>query len=206
LPPRRIPIACVILSFSALAHASPAGDELVREARAHEAAHEDDVATRLYNEAITIDSSNGDAYLGLGALRLRLGDAREAERVYDVALDHVPSLREAQRGRARARWALGRRDEAEQDMRAVATFENDPAAWRNLAAWYGDEHKTPAQLATWRRLLAFAVQSSDAPLAREARSMVRALEILVGPADPASAPADSSPARLGLARIALRGG
>ena len=43
------------------ARASDASVELVREARAHESAHEDDVAARRYIEAIEIDPTNGDA-------------------------------------------------------------------------------------------------------------------------------------------------
>src|ERR1700722_5755809 len=64
-------------------------EELLREAREHEARQDDFVAIRRYTEALALDPLLGDAYLGLGALRLRRGDPREAVRVYDVALSHL---------------------------------------------------------------------------------------------------------------------
>jgi tetratricopeptide (TPR) repeat protein len=199
-------VSFALVAATGDARAAAAADELVREARAHEAAHDDDVAVRRYTEALSLDPTSADAYLGLGALRLRLGDPREAERVYAMALEHVPALHKALVGRARARWALGRHDDAEQDLDAYATLEPDPSALRDLAAWYAEDGRTPAQLAAWRRLLAMATRASDAPLAREARRMVRALQILVGPADPATAPLDPDPTRRALATIARRAG
>src|SRR5262249_41928699 len=82
----------VILAAAHAPAATSSAAELVREARAHEAAREDELAIRRYSEALSIDPTYGDAYLGLGALRLRRGDAREAERVYSVALAHLPAL------------------------------------------------------------------------------------------------------------------
>lgn len=199
-------VAAIVVLSVATARASDASVELVREGRAHEAVHEDDLAARRYTEAIQIDPGNGDAYLGLGQVRLRMGEPREAERVYDAALVHLPGLHKALEGRARARWALGRHDDAEQDLDAYATLENDPAGWRNLATWYGEDGRAPAQLAAWRRLLTLASQMGDVALSREARLMVRALQIVVGPADPASAPLEADPTRKALARIARRGG
>ena len=69
--------------------------------------HDDLVAIRRYADALALDPTLGDAYLGLGALRLRLGDAREAERVFDVALSRVPSL--SSRAGRPGRSALGPR-------------------------------------------------------------------------------------------------
>src|ERR1700722_20974902 len=97
------------------AHASSV-TELVREARAHEAAHEDGLAARRYMEALALDPTCEEAYLGLGELRERTGEMREAERVYSVALAHAPQLKAALLGRARAERTLGARDEAEQDL------------------------------------------------------------------------------------------
>jgi len=55
--------------------------------RATELERRGDIALALheYSETIAIDSTLGDAYLRLGALRERMGDAREAELVYDAA-------------------------------------------------------------------------------------------------------------------------
>jgi tetratricopeptide (TPR) repeat protein len=185
---------------------SVSADELVRQARAHEAAHEDDVALRRYTDALAEDRTSADAWLGLGALRMKVGEPAEAERVYDTALAQVPTLRLALQGRARARWALGRHTDAEEDLEAYAATERDNGALRELAGWLGEDGRTPAQLAIWRRLLAVAHEADDAPLEREARKMVRALVILVDGSDPAASPVDPDATRRALARIAARGG
>ncbi len=185
------------------AGATSSGDELVRQAREHEAAREDDVAARRYTDALTLEPANADAWLGLGALRLRMGEPAEAERVYDSALRRVPTLRRAQAGRARARWALGRHPEAEGDLAAYAIEAGDTDALRELSTWYAIDGRTPAQLSTWRLLLTL---SPDEDAAREARRMVRALVVLVDGADPAASPADTDAVRRGLARVAQRAG
>ena len=187
--------------------------ELVREARVHEAAHEDDIAVRRYSDALALDPTCEEAYLGLGQLRMRNGDSREAERVYSVALEHVPHLRIALAGRAHARRAMGARDGAEEDLGAFAVLEEDTGALRELAGWFGEDGRTAAALATWRRMLALGARAGDAGLVHEARAMVRALQILVGPADPVigesgatrGAAADGG-ARRAMAAIARRGG
>jgi tetratricopeptide (TPR) repeat protein len=188
------------------AAAASSADELVRQARAHEAAHEDDVAVRRYMEALSVDPTSGDAWMGLGELRMKLGDPKEAERVYAAALEHVPELHAAMRGRAHALWAMARRPEAEDALDAYATVANDARALRELAEWYGTEGRTPAQLATWRRLLARAAGGADVEGTREARRMVRALIILVDRADPATSPVQPDATRRALAAIARRGG
>jgi hypothetical protein len=101
---------------------------------------------------------------------------------------------------------MARRREAEDALDTYATLEDDPAALRELAGWYGSEGRTPAQLATWRRLLARALRGDDETAAREARRMVRALVILVDGADPAASPAQPDATRRALAAIARRGG
>jgi Flp pilus assembly protein TadD len=199
-------VATAASSVAGEAGAASSADELVRQARAHEAAHEDDVAVRRYMEALTVDPTSSEAWMGLGGLRLKLGDAAEAERVYAAALEHVPTLHRALAGRARALWAMGQRHDAETTLDAYASMEGDATALRELAGWYGTEGRTPAQLATWRRLLAMAARDADANAEREAKRMVRALVILVGGADPAAAPAQPDPTRRALATIARRGG
>ena len=197
-------LACVgALCAAAPAWASSAMD-LVKVARAHEAAHEDDLALRRYTEALSLDPTCEEAYLGLGQLRARRGDLREAERVYNVALEHLPGLRAARVGRAYVRRALGARNEAIDDLLTGA--EDDPAALRILASWYGEEGQTPAQLAVWRRIIGRAEVTQDAVLLHEARTTVRALVILVGPADPAAFPAtDDKTFRRFVATLARKG-
>jgi tetratricopeptide (TPR) repeat protein len=177
-------LALVMLLPTTTASASSAL-ELVRIAKAHELAHEDDIALRRYMEALALDPTCDEAYLGLGALRARRGDLREAERVYSVALEHVPHLTAARTGRAYVRRALGLRSEAVQDLLTAAGPSEDPKLLRILATWYGEDGQVPAQLAVWRRIAARAETGDDAVLAHEAKTMVRALVILVGPADPA---------------------
>lgn len=177
----------VLLLSTRASHASSAL-ELVRIARAHEQAHQEELALRRYNEAISLDPTCEEAYLGLGSLRARRGDLREAERVYSVALDHFPQHRQARVARAYVRRALGANADAIQDL--LAGMEEDTGALRILASWYGEDGQTPAQLAVWRRVATRAEITNDTTLLHEARTMVRALVILVGTADPAAAPAD----------------
>ncbi len=207
----RSALACIVLSLVTSIAAPNAANaststalELVRVARAHEQAHEDDRALRRYMEALALDPTCEAAYLGLGELRARTGDLREAERVYSVALAHVPGLAAARVRRAYVRRALGAKELAFQDL--AATTDDDPSALRVLAGWYGEDGQTPAQLAVWRRLLAHAEQDEDAALVRQARAMVRALVILVGPADPVAAPADARGLRRLASTVAKRGG
>ena len=186
--------------------------ELVREARAHEAAHEDDLAARRYTEALSLDPTCADAYLGLGALRQRLGDSREAERVFSTALSHTPDLREALAGRARARRALGNMSAADADLEAyLGAAEDrdgdgrDERVLRELAGWYADEGNTVAQLATWRRLLTRAERGGVSQALRgEARVTVHALEWIVGGLDPVRSLTGSSRERRGMARMEMR--
>jgi tetratricopeptide (TPR) repeat protein len=194
-----------IASFSA--GASSSVSELLREARAHEAAREDDMAVERYTEALALDPTCGPAYLGLADLRARRGDLREAERVYSMAIEHTPDLSAALVGRARVRRALGALDEADEDLHRYATEEEDLRALRELAGWYAAEGRTSAELASWRFLYAIALlRGLDPALVREARATVRALQILVGPADPVVSPDTRDSVRRGIAEVARRGG
>lgn len=181
---------------------------LVEAARGHEARGDQDLALRRYTEALTLDSTCAEAYLGLGSLRLRLGDPTEAWRVYSAALVHLPGLGAAHLGRARALRTQGDRAEARQSLETYAFAAGDVAALRELAGWYGDDGLPPAQLAAWRRLRALAEGQRNEALAAEAQIMVRALQAFVGPADPVSSPGRSDPRRdafrVAVARVVRR--
>lgn len=165
------------------------------------------MAVERYTEALALDPTCGPAYLGLADLRARRGDLREAERVYSVAIEHAPDLSAALAGRARVRRALGALDEADEDLDRYATEEEDLGALRELAGWYAAEDRTSAELASWRLLYAIALRRGlDLALVREARATVRALQILVGPADPVVSPFTRDSVRRGIAAIARRGG
>lgn len=202
--PALVCLCAALLLFAPAARASSAL-ELVRMAQQHEALREEEVAVRRYMEALALDGTCGEAYLGLGALRTRAGDLREAERVYSVALERIPDLRPAFGARARVRRALGFRREAVTDL--FAGSDDEVSALRSLAAWHGEDGQLPAQLATWRRLAVIAEVTRDSALAREARTTVRALVLLVGPADPASSPpSPTSEVRAVVAWLTRRGG
>ncbi|HEX7601949.1 MAG TPA: hypothetical protein VF316_10105 [Polyangiaceae bacterium] len=202
-------VVLLVVLRAATARASSC-DELVRSAHAQEATGEVDRALRLYTDAITLDPTCSAAYLGLGALRERSLDLREAERVYSVALEHVPTLADAHARRAGVRYRLGFHEDAVAELRALvdtplgddASRRNAAAALRQLATWYGEERQLPAQLACWRRLLAMAEKVADEALAKESKNMVRALQLLVGPADPVTQPIRPTPLRALVARTA----
>ena len=196
-------VTFAITLFAAVPASASSALELVRFARAHEAAREDDLAVRRYMEALSLDPTCEEAYLGLGSLRSRRGDLREAERVYSVAIEHVPRLRAARVGRAYVRRALGARAEAIDDL--LTGEADDPEAMRVLASWYGEDGQTPAQLAVWRRLAARAEVACNAVLLHEARVMVKALLILVDAADPAATPMDDRGMRRFLSSLARKG-
>jgi tetratricopeptide (TPR) repeat protein len=168
-------------------------EELVKSARGHEARGEGDIALRQYHEAVSLDPTCSDGWLGLGALRVRTGDPAEAERVYTSALQHLPTLTGAIAGRARSRWSLGRSEEAEDDMRRyvdTAITTDVRAALQalvELASWYASIHRAPAQLASWRRIAALAHGTDDA-LEGRARTTIEALVLVVGSADPVTHP------------------
>lgn len=180
--------------------------ELVEIARAHERAHEEAIAVRRYMEALSLDPTCEKAYLGLGGLREREGDVREAERVYSVALEHLPGLREARTARAFVRRAQGATRDAVEDLLASPTDETESVrALRIVAGWYAEDGLVPAALAVWRRLAVRAELAGDAVLGREARTMSRALVLVVGPADPVAAPSDDRGLRRMLGVLARRG-
>ena len=181
------------LAFAPRTAAAGSCDELVASAQQHEKSGEPEIALRQYNDAVTLDPTCGPAWLGLGSLRARSGDAAEAERVYDAALGHLPSLAEAVAGRARSRYRLGQRALAEDDLRAYADRleRSDPhaslAALVELASWLVAENRPPAELACWRRIAELA-RGVDAVLESRARATAAALVLVVGPADPVTHP------------------
>ncbi len=192
-----------ILLCAASASASSV-DELVKSGEVHESAGDPEIAARRYTDALTLDPTSEQAYLHLGALRARQGDGREAVRVYSVALSHMPGFHQARKARAQAYWQSGAREDAERDLEDyLDRSPDDDATLRTLADWYGLHGRHAAQLATWRRLRAHA---RDEGAQKEAATMVRALQIMVAPADPVLAPESSEPVRRSVARITRRGG
>ncbi|MFO0666411.1 MAG: hypothetical protein U0174_20820 [Polyangiaceae bacterium] len=208
---RAVPAFLVTFLVPLSAWAS-SSDELVRGGERAEQTGDTDSAIRRYTEAITLDGQHEQAYLHLGALRLKLGDAREAVRVYSVALDHLPGFALARKFRAEASWKLGDREGAEHDLEDYLEKVPDRAGYTQLADWYAEHGRFPAQLRVWRRIRMVAAEAADAALIQRATTMLKALQWVVSPADPVSLTkkdlADKSlgPARRSIARIAQRGG
>lgn len=186
-------------------------DELVRGGERAEAAGDTDAAVRRYTEAIGLDAQHEQAYLHLGALRLKLGDAREAVKVYNVALEHMPGFVLARKFRAQANWKIGDREAAEQDLEDYAEKTSERESFVTLADWYATHGRFPAQLRVWRRIRVVAAAAADATLLQRAVTMLKALQWVVSPADPvALAPKDLAdkslpPQRRAIARMAKRG-
>lgn len=195
-----------------LAWAAPAGaacETMVAMGERREQGGDDDGAIRVYSEAVGLDAQCAPAWLRLAELRLKRGDALEAKRVIAAARGHLADLAEASPILARARWALGERAEAEGELDAWASAAASPAeqgrALRQLAAWYADDRNVPAQLGVWRRLLVLAERGGDAAGAKDARTTVRALVLLAGALDPATAPpAPASGVRRAIAAAAKK--
>lgn len=180
-------------------------DDLVRAGRSMEASGDPDRALRAYNDAIGLDPTCRDAYLRLGAIREARHDYREAERVYSTAIDHVPTGREAFLRRAAVRLLLGREAEGLAELRALGEAEpEDEAAvrvaidaLRRLDDWFAAHDQVAARLGVWRRMLALG---GDGPLGAQAKTMIRALAIVVGPGDPVTQPNGARGLRLVIAR------
>lgn len=191
-----------MLAAPPTAYAS-AADVLVEQARFHAARGDLPLAVRRYMEALSLDATLVDAYLGLGELRERTGDLPEAERVYSVALAYVPRLLPALLGRARVRHQLGRADLAMADVMAAAAESRD-AALSEEAAWHRASGRWAQELAVWRSFTATSGLGGSEP-ARRARATTRALAMLLDTVDPVTRPARADFVRSSLARLAQDG-
>ena len=209
---RRVIAFLVVMSAALIPSAAWASssDELVRGGERAEQAGDTDSAVRRYTEAIGLDGQHEEAYLHLGALRLKLGDAREAVKVYNVALEHMPGFAVARKFRAEANWKLGDREAAEKDLEDYLEKDPNPESYQRLAGWYGSHGQYVAQLRVWRRIRVVAAASSNASLLQQSATMLKALQWMASPADPvALSPKDLAdkslpPARKAIARIAKR--
>jgi tetratricopeptide (TPR) repeat protein len=211
---RRLRKACIAAAFSAViaptdaaadavtASGRPSGEsgaparswatsqaaELTRQGEAHLARGEVDTAARRYLDAIAFDATFGPAYLALGALHEKAGDPREAERAYAMGIDHVAGFSEAHLARARLRARLRRLPEAIVDLEAAASLlPEDIGVLRELSLAYVAVGALPAALAVNRRIEGLSDLQRDARAGAEARASIRALALLVGPADPVAA-------------------
>jgi hypothetical protein len=137
-----------------------------------------------YTQSLAIDSTLGEAYLRLGALRERMGDAREAALVYSEAVRLGDTRARALVQRSHLFRAVGRSAEALRDLEAAVALEPNRDALSELANDYVELHAFAAALFTVRRLLASAQVSGDNAAEQSARLEVRALRVLAAETDP----------------------
>jgi tetratricopeptide (TPR) repeat protein len=181
--------------------------ELTRQGREHAASGDDALAMRRFVDAVRLDPSYGPAYLELGAARERAGDWAEAERTYDVAIEHVPHFIAAFRARAALLRKMGQFAREMADLEHLTHLAEGPDTLRALAARYIEDKAWPAALATFRKLRALAEREGDEELVREATVQVRGLAVLCAELDPVVAGAANRDwARRAISSVARRKG
>lgn len=186
---------------------SSSASELTRQGREHASRGDDALAMRRFVDALRLDPSYGPAYLELGAARERSGDWAEAERTYDVAIEHVPNFVGALRARAALFHRLGEFSNEVTDLERLTRLAEGPETLRALATRHIEDRAWPAALATYRRLFLFAEKAGDEDLAREARTQIRGLAVLAAELDPITAGAHHDVwERRAIAAIAKRRG
>jgi tetratricopeptide (TPR) repeat protein len=178
--------------------------DLTEQASTHRAAGRTELALKRYLEALEMDGTFGDAYLGLAALRESTGEIDEAERILLLALDRIPGFVTAQIARGDLLTRAKRFREATTILLAALPGAPDEAAvLERVVAVAPRAGLLPAALGAARRLAALARERGDTARAREAEITARALARLVGEADPvASGRAHVESARRALARAA----
>jgi tetratricopeptide (TPR) repeat protein len=188
--------------------AGSAAAELTRQGREHAKSGDDALALRRFAEAVHLDPSYGPAYLELGAARERAGDFVEAERTYDVAIEHIADFVAAFRARAALLRRMGEFARETADLERVARLAEGPDTLRALAARYVEDKAWPAALVTFRRLRVLAERSGDEQLVRETGLQVRALAVLCAELDPvvAGGAAERGWVRRAVASVARRRG
>jgi hypothetical protein len=164
---------------------------------------------KRYSDAIALDPTCEEAYLALGALREERGELGEAEEVYSAGIVRVPTSVAMVVARGHARRLFGKLALAADDLQHAIAAATDVAlertALREFIAVKRQQGEPAAELGGWRRLLALARSTSDAPLEKEASIQTRALGLYLGEVDPALAGrADVDEVRRALAAIARR--
>lgn len=164
-----------------------------------------DIAQALtsYDEAVRTDVTLGAAALRLGALRERMGDREEAERLYSFATSSADGSADAYYARALLRSVTQRRTEAMADLAESVARVPKPERLRVLGGWYVEGRLWAAALGVWRGLLAHATLEGDEARIREAELTVAALSWLASDTDPVLAGKSSDDwVRRSLSRVA----
>ncbi len=197
---------CALIGACAAARNADANgaSDLATEGRTALLSGDEHRAVRLFTEAITLDPSLGSAYVELAQARMKLGDAREAERVLTTGMVHAPNHDALFESRARARRALGWHSDAVVDMHEYAARLGTVSVWERYAEFCGEGGQFPAQLGAWRRLALFGEEMKHLELQEKARRLSHALQLLVDIADPVIAPNLPDPSRQAMASLAKK--
>ncbi len=135
--------------------------------------------------ALRADPTFGPPYLTMARLRERVADLREAERLYNRAVQLPEVAAAALAGRARLRHRMGRDAEAIHDLEAaVALGAEDVEHLALLAHWHVKGRNWAAALAWHRRLEVALHDGGDAARAQRVHLQVQALILLAGDTDP----------------------
>lgn len=148
----------------------------------------DDVAQALreYTAALAIDSTLGDAYLHLGAIRERMGDPREAELVYSEAIRLGDTRARALLQRSHLRRQAGLSQQALADLEASIELDPNRDALKELTHHYVEAHAWSAALASARRVASLAQRDGDTAAYEAAHLEIRALRVLAAEVDPST--------------------
>lgn len=161
-------------------------------------------AAQDFIDALAVDATYGDAYLELGKLRESLGDAKEAARVYAMALEHIPGFTEAHLARSALFTRNGQRDEAFADLRRA--LEQRPRDLEVLGALVETSIRfkaLPQALGYTRRRKAIALADGNDAVHREALVTELALVRLLDETDPVIAGKRETGARALMAKRAV---
>lgn len=208
-------VTAVTVVDQAPSQASPSSSAelLVSQGKAREAEGDEVTAIKRYSDALAMDPTAEGAYLALGALRAKRGELYEAEEVYALCVQRVPSSVDAVLARAHVRRLRGRLPYAADDLARAQAMIGHPATEREIAllrevvALKREQREPAAELAAWRRLLSIGQARVDGALVKEASLQARALGIFVGDIDPAlRGRTETDLDRRTFASIARRGG
>ena len=161
-------------------------------------------AAQSFIDALAVDATYGDAYLELGKLRESLGDPKEAERVYAMALEHIPGFTEAHLARSALFSRSGQRDAAFADLRRA--LEQRPRDLDVLGALVETSIRfkaLPQALGFTRRRKAIALADGNDAVHREAFVTELALIRLLDETDPVVAGKNETGVRALLAKRAV---
>jgi tetratricopeptide (TPR) repeat protein len=138
-------------------------DALILHASAIAALKDPQGAIDEIEEALKIQPQDSRALINLGTVRMRTGDAREAEAAFRSAISFDRSSVNAHLAYANFLWSSGRQPEAEQELKqALALKPKDVLANRMLASLYLSTNRA----ADAEQPLKVVAESSTLPAAR----------------------------------------